>query len=76
MGIVEVITVFAIVATNLGTVIALYIQQDKKMEDHRKETSDILRAIQAEMKDFHTKLALQDQEFKMRLCTIEERNRK
>ncbi len=33
-------------------------------------------AIHEEMKDFHVKLALQDQEFKMRLCAIEERNRK
>lgn len=31
-----------------------------------------VKAIQEEMKDFHTKLALQDQEFKMRLCAIEE----
>jgi hypothetical protein len=37
---------------------------------------DELRGIQDEMKDFHTKLALQDQEFKMRLCAIEEKNRK
>lgn len=65
MGIVEVITVFAIVATNLGTVILLYIQQNKKTEDHRKETADILRAIQIEIKDFHA-----------RLCIIEERNKK
>ena len=32
-----------------------------------------LKGIQDEMKEFHTKLALQDQEFKMRLCAIEER---
>jgi hypothetical protein len=30
-------------------------------------------AIQEEMKDFHNRLALQDQEFKMRLCAIEEK---
>mgnify|MGYP001585291678 CR=1 FL=1 len=65
MGLIEVMTIFAIVAANIGTVIALYIQQDKKTEEHRKETSDILRAIQQEMKDFHG-----------RLCAIEERNKK
>jgi len=54
-----------VVATNLGTVIALYCQTDKKMEEHRKETSDILRGIHQEMKDFHG-----------RLCSIEERNKK
>ena len=61
----QVLTVFAIVAANLGTVIALYIQQDKKLECHRKETMDILNCIQAEIKEFHG-----------RLCAIEERNRK
>jgi len=45
MGIVEVITVFAIVATNLGTVIALYCQTDRKID-----------AILQEMKDFHNRL--------------------
>ena len=64
MGIVEVITVFAIVATNLGTVIALYVNMDKKLDENRKETNDILRGIQEEMKDFHG-----------RLCKIEERNK-
>jgi hypothetical protein len=34
-----------------------------------------IRAINVEMKDFHTKLALQDQEFKMLLCAIEERKK-
>lgn len=45
MGIAEVITVFAVVATNLGTVIALFMQTDRKLE-----------AIQLEMKDFHGRL--------------------
>lgn len=31
-----------------------------------------VRAIQQEIKDFHTKLALQDKDFKNRLCKIEE----
>ena len=45
---------------------------DAKMES----TRELVRAIHIEMKDFHEKLALQDQEFKMRLCAIEERNKK
>lgn len=71
----QVLTVFAVIATNLGTVIALYIQLDKKLDENRKElsnkidenrreTNDILKAIQIEMKDFHG-----------RLCAIEERNK-
>ena len=35
-----------------------------------------IKAIQDEMKDFHTRLALQDQEFKSRLCSIEEKKMK
>ncbi len=58
MGIPELITVFAIVATNLITVITLHIQLDNK-------TTNILTAIQSEIKDFHG-----------RLCAIEERNKK
>jgi hypothetical protein len=72
----QILTVFAVIATNLGTVITLYIQLDKKLdenrtqldrkiEESRKETNEILRSIQIEMKDFHG-----------RLCAIEERNKK
>ena len=45
MGIAEVITVFAIVATNLVTVVALHIHSDNK-------TQTFLNAIQTKMKDF------------------------
>lgn len=41
----QILTVFAVIATNLGTVIALYIQTDKKVD-----------AIHMEMKDFHGRL--------------------
>lgn len=41
----QVITVFAVIATNLGTVIALYIQTDTK-----------ITAIHKEMCDFHGRL--------------------
>lgn len=58
----QILTVFAVIATNLGTIIALYCQMDKKLDEHRRETTAILMGIQAEMKDFHG-----------RLCAIEER---
>jgi hypothetical protein len=61
----QALTVFAIVATNLGTVIVLHCHTDKKMEEHRMETQNILKGISEEMKDFHG-----------RLCAFEERNRK
>ncbi len=60
----QVLTVFTVIATNLGTIIALYIQMDKKMDEHRKDTLSFFNAIQTEMKDFHG-----------RLCAIEERNK-
>ena len=61
----QVLTVFAVIATNLGTIIALYIQLDRKLDENRKETNEIIRSIQTEMKDFHG-----------RLCAIEERGKK
>ncbi len=61
----QVLTVFAVIATNLGTIIALYIQLDRKIDENRKESNEIIRCIQVEMKDFHG-----------RLCAIEERNKK
>ena len=45
----QVLTVFAIVATNVVTVITLYIHTDNKM-------SLALKAINDEMKDFHSRL--------------------
>jgi hypothetical protein len=45
----QVLTVFAVVATNLTTVIVLYCHQDNK-------TTAFLKAIQEEMKDFHGRL--------------------
>jgi hypothetical protein len=57
----QVLTVFAVIATNLGTVIALYIQTDNKiMAIHEN-----IAAIHLEIKDFHG-----------RLCAIEERGKK
>ena len=32
----QILTVFAVIATNLGTIIALYCQMDKKLDEHEK----------------------------------------
>lgn len=61
----QVLTVFAVIATNLGTIIALYIHTDKKMDERQKETNQIIEAIRQDIRDFHG-----------RLCAIEERNKK
>jgi len=49
-----------------------FLHLDRKLEENRKETTQIVKAIHEEVKDFHIKLALQDQEFKNRICKIEE----
>lgn len=79
----EVLTVFAVIATNLGTVIALYIQTDKKIDENRKETDVKLDAIRTETRALI--MAIQQdvkaiqvemKDFHGRLCAIEERNKK
>jgi hypothetical protein len=60
----QILTIFAVIATNLGTVLAMYINLDKRLEENRKETNNILNGIQQEIKDFHGIL-----------CAIEERYR-
>lgn len=60
----QILAIFAIMATNLGTIIALYLNLDKKLDENRKDTNAFLQAIQSEIKDFHG-----------RLCSIEERNK-
>lgn len=65
MDLAQLITIFAIVATNLGTVIFLHCHLDSKIDSNRRETNEILKGIQDEMKDFHN-----------RLIAIEERNKK
>jgi hypothetical protein len=49
MEVAQVLTIFAVVATNLITVITLYIHSDNKMNAALKSISD-------EMKDFHGRL--------------------
>jgi len=68
----QAITVFAIIATNLGTIIALYVHTDKKIEENRKETNEILKGIREDIKEFHQGL----RDFHGRLCAIEERGKK
>ena len=41
-----------------------FLQLNKKIEDDRKETNQLIKAIHEEMKDFHN-----------RLCEIEERKK-
>jgi hypothetical protein len=63
--------VFSLFLANAGLI---FWFRAESRADHR-QCIDLIIAIKDEMKDFHTKLALQDQEFKNRLCKIEEERR-
>lgn len=52
----QVLTVFAIVATNLITVITLYIHSDNKMNMNLKAIADDMKDFHSAMKDFHGRL--------------------
>lgn len=61
--------VAGIIATNLITIITLYMHLDNK-------TDKTLRAIAEEMKDFHGRLERIDADFKGKLLLLEEKVRK
>lgn len=61
-----------IVAANLG----LFLWTVRQSRADYLQCQRSIEAIHSEMRDFHTKLALIDQEFKMRLCSIEERKKR
>lgn len=71
MGLAEVLTIFAIMVANLGTVIALFLHSDKKIEEGRKETNQIIQAIREDMNQFHN--AMRD--FHGRVCSMEEKSK-
>lgn len=49
---------------------------ENETKELRRELIDVMRSIDAEMRDFHGRLERQDAEFRMRLCAIEERRGK
>lgn len=69
MDLTTLITVASLVLANIGTTIFLFTwatnHGSEEMREHRRQTTEILQAIQQEMKDFHG-----------RLCAIEERSRR
>jgi hypothetical protein len=64
----EIIAVFAVIATNLTTVIVLFCHMDNKAEKLVQAIREDVKAIQQEMKDFHGRLERQDAEFKGKLA--------
>lgn len=71
----QILTVFAVIATNLGTVLALYMQMDRKIDENRKETNEIMRSIQEDSRSFQKAIIEEMKDFHGRLCAIEERSK-
>ncbi len=70
------IEMLIVLVTILGSTIPLYMHMDSKLDSYSIRSQETIDAIRQDMKEFHTQLVLQDQEFKMRMCAIEERNKK
>ena len=86
MSVEQVLTIFVVIATNLGTVLALYFQLDKKLEENRKETntlldqskretSAILDQSRKETSAILEAIRQEMKDFHGRLCAIEERKK-
>jgi hypothetical protein len=60
----------------VGVVLALFLWNRSEANSDRRDIVNLVLAIQEEMKDFHIQLALQDQDFKSRLCAIEQNRKK
>jgi len=67
-----ILSLILVLGTISGITIPFYVQSSNQIAAIQAE----VKAIQTEMKEFHTRLAVQDLEFKMRLCSIEEHNKK
>lgn len=62
-----IVSLALIMLTTLGTTIPLYMNSSSQIAAMHKETYEQVNAIREDIKDFHTRLALQDLEFKMHL---------
>jgi len=72
----EWIQVLTLFLANAALTVPLVLWMRTESRSDWRHCDAQIEAIHTEMKDFHTRLALQDQEFKSRLCAIEERNKK
>lgn len=60
-----IITMAVFIFTNIGTIISMFLWLRSEANADRRESLDLIKAIQQEIKEFHG-----------RLCAIEERNKK
>lgn len=61
---------------NIVFTLTLWLWNRSESRDDMRAILNLITAIQTEMKEFHTKLATQDLEFKMRISAIEEKIKK
>ena len=65
----------AIAMACIGTTISLFLWARSEAREDRKNSENILQAIQQEMKEFHGRLERIDIEFKGNMLLLEERMR-
>lgn len=70
----QILTVFAVIATNLGTFLTL-INLYKKLHESRKEKKIILDAMRKDSQTFQKVISDQIKDFHGRLCSIEEKRK-
>jgi hypothetical protein len=61
------VELIVVLMTILGSTIPLYIHTDSKLTDAMSKIDATLQGMKEDMRDFHTKLVLQDQEYKNHL---------
>lgn len=67
--------ILALIFGNAAMFFPIFFWLRTEANADRRDIMNVLNEMKNEMKEFHTRLALQDQEFKMRMCDIEERVR-
>ena len=70
------ISMAVFIFTNIGTIISMFLWVRSEANLDRRESLDLLRAIQADSKAFQNAMMTEAKDFHGRLCAIEERNKK
>lgn len=65
-------TQFLILIVSLG---ALFLWNRSEANSDRRDMTNLIKAIEKEMKDFHIKYMRETKDFHARLCVIEERRK-
>jgi hypothetical protein len=79
----EWLQVLMLFLANAGLIAMFRADSQKRLDEYRNESREsesricrLIEAIQSEMKDFHTCLAVQDMEFRTRITNLETKKTK